>query len=1202
MTKHKFSKLYTVLLSFAIIIAGLFSFTFPSSADNNSLIGGGYAVTNQTENVYFMPILYNSASGLPTSEANCVLASTNGYIYIGGYGGITKYDSVNFEKLSPEFGLTSGRGLFEDSMHRIWVATNDNGVVIIDGNTQYHFTKEDGLPSNSIRTFAEDTDNNIFIGTTSGISYIDKSLNIHKIDDERINTERILRLVSDANGVIYGYAASGSVFNVSTKGIDKFFGNSVLTVEKITTIMVNPEESGKIYYGTDSGYVYYGDFGKKAKELKKYDVSPIENVHWMHFACDRVWVLSTHEIGYLDENGNCIILNNLPIKDSYEMIMSDYQGNIWAASSRYGVMKIVSSNFLDVTAAAGLIQGAVNTTCFKNNLLYVGTDAGLEIIDENFKPVENELTEYFKGVRIRQIMKDKSGNLWFSTFSSSLGLVRVDSSNNTINFTVTTGLPSNDVRCSYETASGDILVGTNAGIAIISNKKVSKTYTSASGLQNEMILTICEDSEGKIYAGTDGDGIYVIEDDNIERIGMSEGLGSDVIMRLRKDSARDLIWVITSNTVEYIKYGHITKVNTFPYNNNFDVIENNKHELWFLSSDGLYVMNADDVLNNNIQNYKHYDVSNGLNSTPILYSYSGAKGSILYIAGNAGVTAVDINNFNDFTTDVSVSVRSIICDKEEIFPNENGVYEIPAKTIRIQIMPAVLDYTLSDPTVKMYLDDDIKNGIITEQSRLTSLEFTNLKYGSHTLHIQIIDNNTGRTLKNKTFNLYKKPTFFERTAVRILIAILVLLAISVIVWRILTGTVIRKQYLQVQDARNEAIRANSAKNKFLANMSNEILTPVNVIIGMNDMILREDTTNVPEEYSEPIKEHAKNVKDASQSLLALLNDLFDISKIETGKISLIEQDYNTEKFLMNIILPFRKKAEEKKLYFKLDIDETLPRVLYGDNKKIKQIISNILSNAVKYTDMGGFKLSVKVVEKNEVDVSLRFSVKDTGIGIKKENLDKLFYTYEMLDDVDSLDIQGIGLGLDISRQYAELMNGKLWCESKYGEGSEFILTITQKISDNTEIGQFSEEKLKNISLDYMPQFIAPDADVLVVSNSNESLEIIKGLLKPTEMFITTSKTLEDAFEKVVRSNFNMILLNFKMCKQDNFETLAKIKELNPSVPVYAIVVSTETNEREFYKSKGFDGYFSETIDITALENTIMKYLPENIVERINGRR
>ena len=227
---------------------------------------------------------------------------------------------------------------------------------------------------------------------------------------------------------------------------------------------------------------------------------------------------------------------------------------------------------------------------------------------------------------------------------------------------------------------------------------------------------------------------------------------------------------------------------------------------------------------------------------------------------------------------------------------------------------------------------------------------------------------------------------------------------------------------------------------------------------------------------------------------------------------------------------------------------------------------------------------------------LRISVKDTGIGVKEEDMDKLFSAYERLDEEKNSAIQGTGLGLDISRKFAELLGGSLTCESVYGEGSEFILLIRQKIADATPMGVFTEHDESAARGPYVPQFIAPDADVLVVDDNPMNLNVIRGLLKATKVFVTTASSGEECLEKIKSSQFNIVLLDHMMPGMDGVETMAKIREIDKDLPVYALTANSTAGE-EFYKEKGFNGYLAKPVDSLTLEKTIMRHLSERMMEK-----
>jgi signal transduction histidine kinase/ligand-binding sensor domain-containing protein/ActR/RegA family two-component response regulator/HPt (histidine-containing phosphotransfer) domain-containing protein len=1167
------------------------------ASDEKEHIGGGYAITGQLSGMGYMAKIYDASNGLPTSEANCVMGSSDGYVWIGGYSGIIRYDGSNFERLSASEGLTNGRFIFEDSQKRLWVATNDNGVVVLDKKKTTHFQKGSNLASSSIRAFAEDKDGNVFIGSTAGVSYVDKDLNLHLIDDARINNERILKLESDNDGHIYAQTKTGIICSISTEGIDELYDSKLLGLGVVNTILWDRENHDMLYFGTDSGTLYYGKLGDKAEDMKAINVEPLTNTHWLSYDCDRVWVSSEKGIGYLDKSQQFHLITDLPMDGAIEMTAADYQGNIWVASSKQGVMKIVSNRFANYTELAGIPDEVVNVTARHGNTLYVGTDSALYAIGVDGRAFTNKLTEYIGKTRVRHIFSDSKGNIWVSTFNNGLGLIRYDSGENITAFTTENGMLSNEIRCAFEMKDGRIMVGSNGGLNIIKGDEIVRSVGSKDGIKNTVFLTICEGDNGEIYAGTDGDGLYIIKDDEIKTMGTKDGITSDVIMRIKKDEERGVYWLITSNSIQYIKGGRVVNITSFPYNNCFDIFPDKNNNLWVLSSGGIYSVNASEMLSGKVNNYRFYNMANGLTSVPIAHSYSHKDDDgNLYIAGQSGVSKVNMDYYFEREVSIRTDVSRIYYNDNEILPDELGTYVIPKDSGRMQICPAILDYSMSNPWIKVYLEGAEDAGITASRDKIGQLEYTGLAYGDYKFHIQVLDSKGEQILSDKVFHIKKEPKFFEMLSVKILIALFVAALVAFIVWRIMRSTVIRRQYVEIANAKAEAERANLAKSRFLANMSHEIRTPISTIMGMNEMILRENADGVPMSYFQAIVGYGNDINDAAEALLGIINDVLDISKIESGKMHLVEKEYNTEDMLHAIITMIKVRSDSKGLYFKLDIDKALPKVLYGDEGKIRQIILNLLTNAVKYTGEGGFTLKVKVEEKTREECSLRISVKDTGIGVKEEDMDKLFNAYERLDERQNSGIQGTGLGLDISRQFTELMGGRLWCESVYGHGSEFIFTLKQKIEDPEEIGEFNQEDEFNVVGPYVPKFTSPEAKVLVVDDNKMNLTVIKALLAPTKVQVTTAESGYECLELLKENEYHIVLLDHMMPGMDGVETLAEIRKTLPDLPVYALTANAAAGGEKYYTSVGFNGYLSKPIDTKEVEATIMKHLPEDIVE------
>ncbi|MCR5772039.1 MAG: hybrid sensor histidine kinase/response regulator, partial [Butyrivibrio sp.] len=303
-----------------------------------------------------------------------------------------------------------------------------------------------------------------------------------------------------------------------------------------------------------------------------------------------------------------------------------------------------------------------------------------------------------------------------------------------------------------------------------------------------------------------------------------------------------------------------------------------------------------------------------------------------------------------------------------------------------------------------------------------------------------------------------------------------------------------KEDQKLQTELEVAQKSSEAKSSFLSNMSHEIRTPINAILGMNEMILRQD--NDPE-----ILEYAMNIKSAGNSLLSIINDILDFSKIEAGKMDILPVNYNLSSMINDLVNMISVRAEGKGLDINVNVDENIPDQLEGDEVRIKQCVTNILTNAVKYTEKGSVTMEVTYKEADDDNISLRFTVSDTGIGIKEEDLNKLFSPFERIEETRNRTIEGTGLGMSIVKKLLAMMDTKLEVKSVYGEGSEFSFEIIQKVVNREAIGDFKKrykEYIKGLKK-YHEKYHAPDAKVLVVDDTPMNLTVVKGLLKATRI-------------------------------------------------------------------------------------------------------
>ena len=396
----------------------------------------------------------------------------------------------------------------------------------------------------------------------------------------------------------------------------------------------------------------------------------------------------------------------------------------------------------------------------------------------------------------------------------------------------------------------------------------------------------------------------------------------------------------------------------------------------------------------------------------------------------------------------------------------------------------------------------------------------------------------------------------------------------------------------LNEAKNNADNANRAKSAFLANMSHEIRTPLNSVLGLNEMILRT-------EKDEEIRGYAEEIKQSGAVLLSLINDILDFSKIEAGKMELVPVEYNPHKLLSDIKQYFEQMAAEKDLFIHITCDQSIPSTLYGDVKRIRQILSNLVSNAIKYTREGGVTVDVSSNLLSHKTIELFVEISDTGIGISETDLSHIFDSFRRVNEGQNATIQGTGLGLTITRELVELMQGHITVESTPGAGTRFKVSIPQTIVDRTPVGTFTEEPVKKVP-EYHESFQAPTASILVVDDVQVNLKVVEALLKRTQVKVDKATGGAQAIQMCDDKKYDCIFLDHRMPAPDGIETFKTISVsgLNTDTPVIVLTANAISGAEAEYHAIGFTDYLSKPIKSDELEEMLIRYLPKEKVTLI----
>ena len=801
----------------------------------------------------FSAILYNNPNGLPTSEANAITETSEGFIWIGSYAGLIRYDGNTFERFDSTTGIANVRCLFVDSKDRLWIGTNDSGVFLMTKGVLQQWDQAEGLKSSSVRSISEDSDGTIYVGSTAGIAIIDADLALTNLSDEQIDALTVKDMRQGNGGVVYGLTSAGDIFTLKNGKMTAFFRNEDAAVRGFTSILPDPVHPDHLYLGTDSGRIWYGTLEESFSPEEELDIAPLSDAESMEYIDGQIWICARDGIGNLDEEG-FHLLENLPMNNSVGHVMTDYEGNLWFTSTRQGVMKIVPNQFSDIFERYGLPYEVVNSTCMYGGQLFIATDTGLTVVDENGKKLDSlplaravtasgkelettDLLKYLDGVRIRSVIRDSKGRVWIATWRRH-GLLRYDQGE-MIAFTPEDGLFSDRIRTVSECEDGKILVANTGGVSIIEDERVIGCYGENDGIAIAEILTVVEGFNHDLILGSDGGGIYVVNSDGTQTIGKKDGLNSEVILRIKRGVSHEIYWIVTSNSLAYMTPDYqVTTIKRFPYPNNYDLYENSKGDIWVLASNGIYVAQAEELLANGAVEPVFYGIPNGLpyNATANSFSEQTEEGD-LYIASSSGVVKVNIEASFEDVNDLKVAIPFVDVDGSRLYPDETGAFVIPSDVRKLTVFSFVYNYSPTNPQVSYHLEGFDRTVTTVNRSELMPVDYTNLRGDDYRFVIQLKDS-MGRGDRELSVLIRKEKAFYEQMWFMILAALAVIALIALA----------SRLYTQ------KKMRALEKRNRETMSLVREITKAFAKIIDMKDKYTNGHSTRVAEYTSMLAKE------------------------------------------------------------------------------------------------------------------------------------------------------------------------------------------------------------------------------------------------------------------------------------------------------------------------------------------------------------
>lgn len=703
------------------------------AADSDSY--GDYVVT-----------VYNEQNGLPTGEANVVFQTSDGYVWIGSYGGLIRYDGTDFKNYSEEkdgIDSSSVRALFEDSGGRLWIGTNDVGIYTYKDGVFTKISNQDDHSFLCIRDFAEDSNGCIYAASTSGLAKIEGDI-LTPISDEAVAGETVYSLGVDCYDRVWCSMNQGICTVIENGRMAKQF-SSDLFFDEAEVYCASAGPQGEIYLGSSGNEFVQLDFKDKDLDedsiaIKHYRTGGVSTHNQIRAYDDGTVLISgLRGFGLLQADKSLVEFDENKKASSVNGAALDYEGNLWLASSALGVVKYTRGCFTTPNEAAGLSDRAINTVVSTGSEFYVGLDDCLLAFNSDWKPVENPLTELLSEDRIRHIMVAEDHTLWVATYYGH-GVVHYDpATQELVCYGEAEGLVSGGARVLLQLADGAVAVGEQGGISIIRDGRVVRNYEkSDDGLGNATILCLAEDEDGVLYAGTDGAGIFAISGDTIVSYGFSEGLGEGVVLRMLQDKAGSGWFVSAGSSLYYLENGVFRKLDNFDKSAGsiFDMYMY-QGSVYMMQNSGILKVDREALLGDGFARTVQYGFSHGLTGSLNANTWNDIdEDGILYLSTRSGISCFGFSVKDEICPHGVIS--ELLADDTVYVNNGENRIELDSNMTRLTINFSTLSYTgTTDSGMSYQLEgfDETETTIANEKSG--SISYTNLPGGDYRFRLKV---------------------------------------------------------------------------------------------------------------------------------------------------------------------------------------------------------------------------------------------------------------------------------------------------------------------------------------------------------------------------------------------------------------------------------------------------------------------------------
>lgn len=765
------------LLGLFLIFA--FGFIFPSQA---------YASSKKFDS--YIKTVYNNTNGLPGGVANDIASTSDGILWIGTYAGLYRHNGKEFRLMNEYESIKTVRCLYVDDDGRLFVGTNDNGLsILINEEITDVLTEKNGLPSDSVRCITSASDGRYYIGTSAELAVVEINDGIRIVAKEP-DVSSALRLTADSEGHVAAVTSSGKLIILQNSKVTE-------TASAYDEKFISAEfsDDGKLFAATESNKIFV--FSIKDENnlqfLQTINCGSMNHINSLSFYENVLFLCSDSGVGYIDykkDNSFHLVDTDL-FNNSIDNMIEDYQGNLWFSSSRLGLLKMCETAFAEIYLSAGFSEAVVNTVIKFNNKIYFGTDEGLSMIDvESGEPEENELTKKMRGLRIRCLMQDSKNRMWVCTYTK--GLYCMNKAGKIEAFETDT---EQQFRVLLELSDGTIAAAGKKGITFLKNGDVTKRLTKANGFENQVVLTLSELSDGTLIAGTDGGGIAIIQQQSIVKLlRRQDGLTSNVILRTVNDyngnTPTGAFYAITSNGINYVdKDFSIHPLTNFPYSNNYDMIVRQDGNIFVLGSAGIFVVTRDELLSGKKVDYILLDLKRGLLGTLTANSWNYIdEENNLYLSCDTGASVLNLDAYDKNNRSYRMQLKSVIVNGKRYLVQKDIPFVIPENSDSIEIVPEIINYSINNPYISLYMEGIDEHPNIMTQNELASVIYSNIAAGKYTFHISLLDSKGLNVIEENTYEIEKQYHIYDNWWFKVYAFFVMIMAIAWLTWYV-TATI-----------------------------------------------------------------------------------------------------------------------------------------------------------------------------------------------------------------------------------------------------------------------------------------------------------------------------------------------------------------------------------------------------------------------------